>query len=369
MKGLSKNEVALILKRLERQKIKKDSHLFVGDEEELIGDVANRFYLQYCNEAIKMPAIALLRVILSSRNNYSRIVKPRMDRIIKEEKDMYSFTRLSHKTKTFDGFIELCRLKSKKKYIILTNVLNEIENQKMVTGIQDDFKVVEKWAKDADYKRYKKDPIGSIWGVGISTFQHLRMNFGVDTAKPDQRVVEVLNKEFGFYSSKAEHYIGAVEKIASLVGRSVLYIDQVFVNYGSGYYTTDAERTTLRKKDKNLINKNQIKKKEDKMEIEIMINYVEESFRGKDIYGKSENERERPKGGYIIVPRELHDAGLEQGKNVVTYWKQYSNQQVKVDLRGFGIKYYKSVKEMEEDDLRQKIRDKYDELIKKFHNK
>lgn len=50
------------------------------------------------------------------------------------------------------------------------------------------------WAQRAQLEYWKKDPIGKINGVGVNTFQYLRMMGGVDTAMPDKIVRKVVQK-------------------------------------------------------------------------------------------------------------------------------------------------------------------------------
>jgi hypothetical protein len=50
------------------------------------------------------------------------------------------------------------------------------------------------WAKNAKIQEWELDPIGRIIGVGITTFQYLRMMGGVDTVMPDKIVKRVLNE-------------------------------------------------------------------------------------------------------------------------------------------------------------------------------
>jgi hypothetical protein len=75
-----------------------------------------------------------------------------------------------------------------------------------------------------------------VRGIGPAAFQHLRMNFGVDTTKPDQRVKEVLEREFGFRLFDAAAAVVALEELAERTGYTVIELDQICVNYGSGYY-------------------------------------------------------------------------------------------------------------------------------------
>ena len=49
------------------------------------------------------------------------------------------------------------------------------------------------WAATADHYRYDEDPIGSIGGVGPSSFQSLRQLAGVETVNPDPNVEALLD--------------------------------------------------------------------------------------------------------------------------------------------------------------------------------
>ncbi|MFH1774598.1 MAG: hypothetical protein ABH874_06530 [Methanobacteriota archaeon] len=51
-----------------------------------------------------------------------------------------------------------------------------------------------KWARNSSLGNWKNDAIGRIDGVGINTFQYLRMMGGVDTAMPDKIVKRMINK-------------------------------------------------------------------------------------------------------------------------------------------------------------------------------
>ena len=50
------------------------------------------------------------------------------------------------------------------------------------------------WASSASLERRRDDPIGMIKGVGLVTFQYLRMMGGVDTVMPDKIVKKVINE-------------------------------------------------------------------------------------------------------------------------------------------------------------------------------
>ena len=103
------------------------------------------------------------------------------------------------------------------------------------------------WARNADVLNYEADVIGRIPNIGIATFQHLRMVFGIDTVKPDQRVKEVLVKEFELRKLSDKKAIKAAEQIASITKLKVITIDQIFVKYGSSYYNQKANKKANKK--------------------------------------------------------------------------------------------------------------------------
>ncbi|MWV40968.1 hypothetical protein [Natrialba sp. INN-245] len=62
----------------------------------------------------------------------------------------------------------------------------------------DDLAALRGWAAEADQYRHDEDPIGSISGVGPSSFQYLRQLAGVDAVTPDPTVtafVEAVDEE------------------------------------------------------------------------------------------------------------------------------------------------------------------------------
>ena len=56
----------------------------------------------------------------------------------------------------------------------------------------DDRQALIYWAKQARLQGWEQDPIGRIKGVGINSFQYLRMMGGIDTVMPDKIVKRVI---------------------------------------------------------------------------------------------------------------------------------------------------------------------------------
>ena len=59
-----------------------------------------------------------------------------------------------------------------------------------------EFKKLKKWAENANPKEIKNDPIGKIKGVGLNTFQYLRIQCGIDTIMPDKIIIKWIKKHF-----------------------------------------------------------------------------------------------------------------------------------------------------------------------------
>lgn len=79
------------------------------------------------------------------------------------------------------------------------------------------------WAANSRLESWKEDPIGRINGVGITTFQYLRMMGGMDTAMPDKIVRRVVRQiieeaELDIPVEKDMELINTIERMAKLSG-------------------------------------------------------------------------------------------------------------------------------------------------------
>lgn len=78
------------------------------------------------------------------------------------------------------------------------------------------------WAKNTSLEKWEEDPIGTIRGVGITTFQYLRMMAGIDTVMPDKIVKRVMEEIFANAGSNMpgsdRDLINKVEQVAKETG-------------------------------------------------------------------------------------------------------------------------------------------------------
>jgi len=89
-----------------------------------------------------------------------------------------------------------------------------------LSTIDDDKSALRTWAKNASLEKWREDPIGRINGVGIVTFQYLRMMWGVDTVMPDKIVKKSDKRNFKEGGSKPVNndleFVKKTEEVASV---------------------------------------------------------------------------------------------------------------------------------------------------------
>ena len=61
-------------------------------------------------------------------------------------------------------------------------------------NLESDLAAFRSWADHSRLENWRQNPIGSIRGVGLVTYQYLRMMGGVDTVMPDKIVKRVVNE-------------------------------------------------------------------------------------------------------------------------------------------------------------------------------
>lgn len=83
--------------------------------------------------------------------------------------------------------------KNRRSWQVAQNICAYLTSRRQA-GCEDDREALRSWATDSSLAEWKNDPIGSINGVGINTFQYLRMMGGIDTVMPDKIVKKILGK-------------------------------------------------------------------------------------------------------------------------------------------------------------------------------
>lgn len=98
---------------------------------------------------------------------------------------------------------------------------------------EDDLFRLQQWARNADSNNHTEDPFGQITGVGLRTFQYLRMLAGIDTVKPDiqvQRFVEALADATDNHQLDSSTGLSVLESCRWIAGETdyrMIDIDQI----------------------------------------------------------------------------------------------------------------------------------------------
>lgn len=111
--------------------------------------------------------------------------------------------------------------KNERSWYVIKEISKYLCKLKNENGFSDK-EALRLWAKNADPENLKNDPIGKIKGVGLVTFEYLRMMGGIDTVMPDKIVKKVLNKIFEEAGIEPENdnlkFIEKVKKISKETG-------------------------------------------------------------------------------------------------------------------------------------------------------
>lgn len=83
--------------------------------------------------------------------------------------------------------------RNKRSWQMAKSVASYLDNLAAARSL-DDREALRCWAASSCLENWKENPIGKIKGVGIITFQYLRMMGGIDTAMPDKIVRRVIKQ-------------------------------------------------------------------------------------------------------------------------------------------------------------------------------
>jgi len=120
--------------------------------------------------------------------NYFTAVVPKVEEFNKEFVKTRRIRNLKELAKA--DINELRKVwRNKRSWIIAKGIASYLS-----TLNEDDRSALKTWAKNAKLENWREDPIGRIKGVGLITFQYLRMMGSVDTVMPDKIVKRVINE-------------------------------------------------------------------------------------------------------------------------------------------------------------------------------
>lgn len=143
--------------------------------------------------------------LTSSGLKYFTVVVPRV-RKFEEKWPNMDFKKLSKKDPKNPELLSL--FNNPRIWMMVIEIAKVLDNYP-----DSDFSSLKRWAEKADLSSWKQDPVGKVKGVGLSTFQYLRMQAGVDTTMPDRIIRKYVEKELG---RKLKNEIELVEECRKL---------------------------------------------------------------------------------------------------------------------------------------------------------
>lgn len=150
-------------------------------------------------------AMVLDAAITSTGVSYFSVVVPRVRALHKEIKTLSQLSRIKP-----DRYIHLW--KNRRSWSVATQLARVLEEVD-----ENDTLALRSWAYNSDVRSWKQNPVGKIKGVGINTFQYLRMMGGVDTVMPDN-IVRRFASQFGITTRDDLEFIGEVERLCKRQG-------------------------------------------------------------------------------------------------------------------------------------------------------
>ena len=144
--------------------------------------------------------------------NYFQIVVPRVRRFYEEyvkTGQIACFEDLSNLTPHDPRLRQI--MNNERAWKVAIGISAELCRIKRVNKLKSDFAALKFWAERASYGNWKEDSIGKIAGVGLITFQYLRMQAGVDTTMPDKIIKKTVERDFGIKAGDDIQFIKRME--------------------------------------------------------------------------------------------------------------------------------------------------------------
>ncbi|MBM4447480.1 MAG: hypothetical protein FJ023_09110 [Chloroflexi bacterium] len=153
-----------------------------------------REYCQRCLKTERWYGNVVLMVVdaafTSIGLNYFQAVVPKVEKFRKEFVESGKIRSLEDLPDAKDNELERV-WRNKRSWHMAKSVAAHLARIKREKGLNERQALIY-WAKQANLDNWEKDPIGGINGVGINSFQYLRMMGGIDTVMPDKIVKRVI---------------------------------------------------------------------------------------------------------------------------------------------------------------------------------
>lgn len=173
------------------------------------------------------PPVRVIDCVLSLRNRYLRVVRPRVLAFHARHPNVTTITSLLatiDESGGADCFITtMLSMNSPMKgraIVAVSQYLNDMQHRFAGMTEADRLHAWALWARPGDYLAL------DVRGFGLAGFQYLRMLFGADTAKPDVHIVQFVSRAVGREVS-ASQALYILERAAEICDRSLRQLDNL----------------------------------------------------------------------------------------------------------------------------------------------
>ncbi|MFH1087142.1 MAG: hypothetical protein V1737_00980, partial [Chloroflexota bacterium] len=129
--------------------------------------------------------------------NYFRSVVPAVERFERQFADTGRVASLTALARVDAGDADLRRIwRNRRSWQMARLVATYLVGLGTDEGLGDRGAFI-RWAKSSKLVDWRNNPVGTVIGVGINTYQYLRMMGGVDTVMPDKVVRSVVGEMIG----------------------------------------------------------------------------------------------------------------------------------------------------------------------------
>ena len=172
------------------------------------------------------PVLMVVDAALDSTGlNYFNIVVPRVKRFHEKFVQAGRIRSFDDLRKATPDDLDLRKiLNNRRAWGVAIGVSEILDNMRKELGLRSDLETLKNWAKKTSHLEWEHDLIGRVKGVGLITFQYLRMQAGVDTSMPDKIIKRVIEREFGVRASDDLSFIDEMGRLSHAIGYSQIFI-------------------------------------------------------------------------------------------------------------------------------------------------
>ncbi|MEA1963557.1 MAG: hypothetical protein U9O41_00250 [Candidatus Aerophobetes bacterium] len=157
-----------------------------------------RDYCERCLQTKRWSGSIVLMIVdaafTSIGLNYFKTVVPKVEKFRREFVNTGKITTLEDLAVAGANDAQIERIwKNKRSWQVVKSIASYLVKLESEKGLTERGAFIH-WARHSKLEEWEKDPVGKMNGVGISTFQYLRMMGGIDTVMPDKVVKKVIGE-------------------------------------------------------------------------------------------------------------------------------------------------------------------------------